>query len=104
MFWVTEAAPSVFTDENGFAYAQWTADRRIAVVYLTGIGSNRRLSWEARIGGRRAEPLFLGLTPGFIGLGQANLGLAEGLEAGDSTLEVIVAGASSPSVRLKIPE
>jgi uncharacterized protein (TIGR03437 family) len=104
MFWVTEAAPSLFTDENGFAYAQWTADRRIAVVYLTGIGSNRRLSWEARIGGRRAEPLFLGLTPGFIGLGQANLGLAEGLEAGDSTLEVIVAGASSPSVRLKIPE
>lgn len=103
MFWVTEAAPAVFADASGFAYAQWTADRRIAVVYLTGIGTNRRLSWEALIGGRRAEALFLGLTPGFIGLGQANLGLPEGIQAGESSLEIRVAGASSPPLRLLIP-
>lgn len=103
MFWVTEAAPAVFTDANGFAFVQLSEDRRIAVVYLTGIGTNRRLSWRASIGGKPAEPLFLGLTPGFIGLGQANLGLPEGMEPGESTLEIIVAGASSPMVRIAIP-
>jgi uncharacterized protein (TIGR03437 family) len=103
MFWVTEAAPSVFTDANGFAFVQLSDDRRIAVIYLTGIGTNPRLSWRASVGGRPAEALFLGPTPGFIGLGQANLGLPEGLAAGISTLEVVVAGASSPAVRIMIP-
>lgn len=103
MFWVSEAAPAVFADSNGIAFAQWSEDRRIAVVYLTGIGTNRRLSWEALIGGRRAQPLFLGATPGFIGLGQANLGLPEGMQPGESTLEIRVAGASSPALKLLIP-
>ena len=103
MFWVTEAAPAIFADGDGRAFAQFSDDRRIAVVYLTGIGTNRRLSWEARVGGRKAEALFLGATPGFIGLGQANIGLPEGLVPGEWPLEITVSAALSPPVRLLVP-
>ena len=103
MFWVTEAAPAVFADASGRAFAQFTEDRKIVVVYVTGIGTDRTLAWEATIGGRRAESLYLGPTPGFVGLGQANLGLPEGLVGDEWPLEISVSGVLSPTSRLVRP-
>ena len=103
MFWVTEAAPAVFADASGRAFAQFTEDRKIVVVYVTGIGTDRTLAWEATIGGRRAESLYLGPTPGFVGLGQANLGLPEGLVGDEWPLEISVSGVLGPTSRLVRP-
>ncbi|MCX6611973.1 MAG: N-acetylmuramoyl-L-alanine amidase, partial [Acidobacteria bacterium] len=87
MFWVTEAAPAAFVAQNFDDGALNSLEKpvkagRPLVVYLTGIGVDRRLPWEARIGGLVAEGLFLGTTPGFIGLGQANLIVPEAIGAG----------------------
>ncbi len=103
MFWVTEAAPAVFADASGRAFAQFSEDRKVVTVYLTGIGTDRRTPWEATIGGRKAAGLYLGATPGFIGLGQANLGLPEGLTGSEWALEINVSGVLSPAVRLALP-
>ena len=103
MFWVTEAAPAVFADSGGRAFAQFSEDRKVVTVYLTGIGTDRRLPWAATIGGRKAAALYLGATPGFIGLGQANLGLPEGLTEREWALEISVSGVVSPTVRLALP-
>jgi len=58
----------------------------------------------ASIGGRAAEALFLGLTPGFVGLAQANLKLPP-LEAGDHAVVVTVGGVNSngPLVTVQAP-
>ena len=103
MFWVTETAPAVFADASGRAFAQFTEDRKIVVVYVTGLGTDRTLAWEATIGGRRAQGLYLGATPGFIGLGQANLGLPDGLIGDEWPLEISVSGVASPTLRLVRP-
>ena len=92
-----------FSDGVGQALAQFSEDRKTVVVYVTGIGTDRRLPWEATIGGRKAQALYLGATPGFVGLGQANLGMPEGLEGNAWPLELSVSGAVSPTVRLALP-
>ena len=107
MFWVTEAAPAAFVAQNFDDGALNSLQRpvkagRPLVVYLTGIGVDRRLPWEARIGGQLAERLFLGATPGFIGLGQANLVVPEAIGAGEHPLVVIVSGVASPELRVAV--
>ncbi len=103
MFWVTEAAPAVFADGAGRAFAQFTEDRKIVTVYLTGIGTDRRMLWGATIDGRKATGQYLGAAPGFIGLGQANLELPQGLNGTEWPLEISVSGVTSPAVRLWLP-
>ena len=81
------------------------------VVYLTGQGlvdntvatgaaapaqplSRPRLPVSASIGGSEATVLFLGLSPGFIGLAQANL-LVPDLAPGDHPVVITIGGAAS---------
>ncbi len=107
MFWVTEAAPAAFVAQN---FDDGELNRlskpvkagRPLVVYLTGVGVNRQLPWEVRINGQSAERLFLGATPGFIGLAQANLVVPEAIEAGEHPLVVIVSGVASPELRVAV--
>jgi uncharacterized protein (TIGR03437 family) len=107
MFWITEAAPAGFAAQNfddgelNSALKPVRAGRPL-VVYLTGIGADRRLPWEASIAGIRAEGLFLGATPGFIGLAQANLIVPEATGAGDHPLIVTVSGVASPELRVAV--
>lgn len=84
------------------------------VVYLTGIGATSpavadgaaapaalvRASGTstASIGGRDAAIAFLGLTPGNVGLAQANLVVPAGLTSGDHPLTITLAGQTSKSV------
>jgi uncharacterized protein (TIGR03437 family) len=81
------------------------------VVYLTGIGSltttpldgvgapvsplaKATLSATATIGGADAPIQFLGLTPYFVGLAQANIQVP-GLAAGDYPMVITVNGVES---------
>lgn len=81
------------------------------VVYLTGLGeldnpvptgqpasadplSRPLAATSATIGGEDAEILFLGLTPDFVGLGQANLRMPD-LPAGDHAVEIRIGEATS---------
>jgi len=107
MFWVTEAAPAAFVAQNFDDGALNSLQKpvkagRPLVVYLTGIGVNRQVPWEVRIGGQKAEGLFLGATPGFIGLGQANVVVPEAIGAGEHPLVVIVSGVASPELRVAV--
>lgn len=107
MFWVTEAAPAAFAAQNfddGLLNTPQSPVKagRPLVVYVTGIGTNRNLPWEVRVGGLWAEGLYLGSTPGFLGLAQANLIVPETLGAGSHPLEVVVSGAASPELRVAV--
>jgi len=132
--WVTEAAPAIFTYGSGRAVAQNHDDGKLnapdaparpgsaVVVYLTSAGavsgvfpeagqptgSDRlypvRLPSSATLGGRPAGLLFLGLTPGFVGLYQANLVVPSGLSPGDHLLVITVSGAVSPPATITVAE
>jgi uncharacterized protein (TIGR03437 family) len=96
---------SVNTEENPSAAGD------PIVVYLTGQGhldhpiatgatapgdplSRPTLPASARIGDREARILFLGMTPGFIGLAQANL-IVPDLPAGDYPVLITIGGVPS---------
>ena len=107
MFWITEAAPAAFVAQNSDdgklnGLGQPVRAGRPLVVYLTGIGVGSRVAWEASIGGRKAEGIFLGATPGFVGLAQANLIVPESIEAGEHPLRVTVSGVASPELRVAV--
>jgi len=89
------------------------------VAYLTGIGSvnpgvvdgmptaNTPLSIpvnssRATIGGQNAPIRFIGLTPGFVGLAQANIGVPATLASGDYPLTVSVGNATSISALVSV--
>lgn len=88
------------------------------VVYLTGIGSltntpldgagaplaplaQATLSATATIGGANAPIQFLGLTPNFAGLAQANLQVPQ-LAAGDYPVVITVNGVASAPAMLSV--
>ncbi len=105
MIWVTEAAPAIFAaqnfdDDNLHSAANPVRPGRPLILYLTGIGIDRTLPWEARVDGASAQGLFLGPAPGFIGLGQANVAVPTNLNPGEHRLEIIVSGAASPAIAL----
>jgi uncharacterized protein (TIGR03437 family) len=102
---VQNADGSVNTEENPAAAGD------PIVVYLTGQGhldhpiatgatapgdplSRPTLPASARIGDREARILFLGMTPGFIGLAQANL-IVPDLPAGDYPVLIAIGGVPS---------
>ncbi len=119
LFWVTEAVPSVFLYDGNRAIATNgnspvlngpeapAAPGSAVVVYLTGVGATNadgsaRLPWSATIGGRDAGRLYLGATPGFPGLFQANLTVPEGLPAGDHAVVISVSGTPSGAALLAV--
>jgi uncharacterized protein (TIGR03437 family) len=93
---------------------------RVIVLYLTGQGlvdppvdagqpapldtlSWASLPYKANIGGKDAQVLFLGLTPAFIGLAQANILIPADAQTGDDTVAFItIAGQSSNTVTISV--
>ncbi len=123
------AAPGILTYGSNHAVAQNpdsslnAADAPIApgsylTVYLTGIGpldntpadgagaplsplANATLSHSAFIGGLPATISFLGLAPGFVGLGQANI-LVPNASPGERPLSITIGGVASNSAIVSI--
>jgi len=126
---VSAAGPGVFmwdvnravaTDAGGTLLTAANPARAgsVIVVYLTGIGgvsntpldgagapvsplARASLAFSATIGGVDAPVQFLGLTPYFAGLAQANLQVPQ-LAAGDYPLVITVDGNSSAVVTIRV--
>ena len=90
----------------------------MVIVYMTGQGevtnpvatgvqapqsplSQARLPVTATVGGRSAEVLFAGLTPGYVGLLQVNLRVPE-LSSGDHPVVVTIGGVASNSALITV--
>ena len=129
-FTVTGAAPAIFNN-NGQAAAQNNdashsantpdnpaASGSVVTVYLTGQGavdnpvsdgtaapasplSKAKASSSATIGGANATVEFLGLTPGFAGLAQANLKVPD-LPDGDYPAVITVGGRTTASAVISV--
>jgi len=126
---IDAAAPGIFQWDGNLAVATDAAGTLLAadhpasagsviVVYLTGIGSltntpldgagapvsplaKATLSATATIGGVNAPIQFLGLTPNFVGLAQANLQVPQ-LAAGDYPVVITVNGVASAPAMLSV--
>jgi uncharacterized protein (TIGR03437 family) len=128
---VVSAGPSIFQDTSNHAVAQDAgagyatnsdthpaAAGSVVVVYLTGLGavdhpvpdgavtpgsplSNATGTPSATIGGKNATVQFLGLTPGYAGLAQANIQVPS-LANGDYPLVITVGGYVSSSATLSV--
>ena len=126
---IDAAAPGIFRMDGNRAVATdslgtlLTADHpapagSVIVAYLTGIGSltttpldgagaplsplaGATLSATATIGGANAPIQFLGLTPYYVGLAQANLQVPQ-LAAGDYPVVITVNGVASAPAMLSI--
>jgi uncharacterized protein (TIGR03437 family) len=57
---------------------------------------------EASIDGARADVLYSGLAPGYLGLYQVNIQLPADLTPGVRNLSLLVGGARSNAVRLAV--
>src|SRR6202162_6561569 len=128
---VVSAGPSIFQDTSNHAIAQDAAAGyatnstthpaaagSVVVVYLTGLGpvdhsvpdgattpgsplSNATGTPSATIGGVNAPVQFLGLTPGYAGLAQANIQVPS-LATADYPLVITVGGYVSSSAALSV--
>ena len=128
---VVSAGPSIFQDTSNHAIAQDAgagyatnstahpaASGSVVVVYLTGLGpvdhsvadgaaspdsplSNATGTPSATIGGVNAPVQFLGLTPGYAGLAQANIQVPS-LATGNYPLAITVGGYVSSSAALSV--
>lgn len=131
-FTVATSAPGIFQNTSNHAVAQnasagYTlntssapaATGSVVVVYMNGQGpldnpvldgtqtpttplSKATGSWAATIGGVNATVQFLGMTPGFTGLAQANIQVPSGLGTADYPLVITVGGYLSSSAMLSI--
>ena len=129
-FTVVTSAPAIFQDSSNHAIAQNATDSSLnstgnpvasgayLVVYLTGQGalnnavadgtaapdsplSTATATATATIGGTSATVQFLGLTPGFTGLAQANI-LVPSLATADYPLVITVGGYVSISTFVSV--
>lgn len=129
-FTVVASAPGIFQDTSNHAIAQNASDNStnsesnpvasgaVLVVYLTGQGplnhavadgaatpdsplSSATATATATIGGTTATVQFLGLTPGFTGLAQANI-LVPALASADYPLVITVGGIVSASAVVSV--
>lgn len=97
MFWVTEAAPAIFVAQN---FSDSLVNREsqpvrageALILYTTGIGTSTTLPWRVEWNGESIPALYLGPTPGFLGLSQANLIVPPQSTAGTHRVRVIVSG------------
>jgi len=128
---VVSAGPAIFQDTSNHAVAQDAgagyatnstthpaASGSVVVVYLTGLGpvdhavadgdatpgsplSNATGTTSASIGGVNAPVQFLGLTPGYAGLAQANIQVPN-LATGNYPLVITVGGYVSSSASISV--
>jgi uncharacterized protein (TIGR03437 family) len=107
MFWVTEATPGIFLAQNhsdggvNSPSAPVRAGEAI-VAYMTGIGTDRNLPWQVLWDGQPIDALYLGPTPGFAGLAQANLVVPSQTEPGTHRLRVRVSGVPSQEIPVSV--
>ena len=127
---VVPAAPGIFQWSGSRAAAQnqdYTPNTEtnpaeagsVIIVYLTGIGSvdnpvpdgqgalanplsRATLSAAATIGGRAAIIEFIGLSPGFVGLAQANIRVPADLDSGDYPVVISVNGTNSKAATVSV--
>lgn len=120
---VVSAGPGLFTLSNGDAIVQNAPSYSLntqsnpapagstIVAYLTGSGPvspamtdgvptpnslvQSTLPWAATIGSSQAQVSFIGLTPGFVGLVQANIVVPPTMAAGTYPLVVSIGGEAS---------
>jgi uncharacterized protein (TIGR03437 family) len=116
-------ARAVVVNQDGSINSALNPARRgsVVVAYLTGIGPTQpavltgqaapgaepfarpTLAATATIGGAPAEVLFLGLTPGFVGLAQANLTIGGGAQTGaDVPVTIDVGGYRAPELLIAV--
>lgn len=130
-FAVVSTSPAIFQDTSNHAIAQNAVDNStnsdsapvaagdVIVVYLTGQGpvdhpvadgtptpnsplSNATGTPKATIGGMSATVQFLGLTPGFAGLAQANIVVPSALATAGYPLVITVGGFVSASATISV--
>jgi uncharacterized protein (TIGR03437 family) len=130
-FTVVTNAPGIFQDTSNHAIAQNATDNStnsdsapvasgdVLVVYLTGQGalnnpvadgtatpdsplSSATATATATIGGENATVQFLGLTPGYTGLAQANIVVPSSLATADYPLVITVGGYVSTSAEVSV--
>jgi uncharacterized protein (TIGR03437 family) len=131
IFTVVSSSPGIFQDTSNNAIAQNGVDNStnsdsdpvaagaVLVVYLTGQGalnnpvpdgtatpdsplSSATAAATATIGGVAATVQFLGLTPGFTGLAQANILVPSSLGTADYPLVITVGGYVSASAMVSV--
>ena len=93
------------------------APNTVAVVYLTGLGAVTPAvsdgnttsgtavpvaGFNATLAGQPVALLYLGLTPGVVGFGQANIQIPGGLAAGSYPFVVTIGGRSSGSATIYV--
>ena len=128
-FTVLPSAPGLFLSGASHAIAQnqdgtlndsshAAAPATILVVYLTGQGpldnavvtgaaapsqplSRATQPFSAMIGGQNAPIQFLGLTPGYVGLAQANIAVPT-LSPGDYPLVITIAGVAGKAANVSV--
>jgi uncharacterized protein (TIGR03437 family) len=108
MFWVTEAAPGIFLAQNHADSQVNGAGTPVRageplVVYVTGIGTGAFLAaapWHIAWDDVEIEGLYLGPTPGFPGLSQANLIVPPQSSLGTHRLRVVVSGVPSREIQI----
>jgi uncharacterized protein (TIGR03437 family) len=129
-FVVTPEAPGIFQDSSNNAAAQNSSYQAVTsknpaaagstvIVYLTGIGTvnnpvadgaaaptaplaQATAKYSANIGGVSAKVDFLGLSPGFAGLAQANIEVPPTLATGTYPLTITVGGLVSASAQIAV--
>ncbi len=125
-FQVAQTAPRIFMigaphaaalNQDGTVNTRQAPETRgnVITIFLTGLGgldpavgtaqvaplsplSRPAATSSATIGGLPAEALFVGLTPGFIGLAQANVRIPEGVAAGTDVPVTLQVGVERSNV------
>ena len=100
-------APGVFFDPASGLGAVIDRGQRIFEVYATGLGpiaANGQTSQtvQANAGGVEATVLYSGAAPGFAGLYQVNVKVADGVPSGAQNLVLRAAGVTSNIVKIDV--
>jgi len=123
-FTVVGAAPGIFAITNADGSANGSsspaASGMVVTVYLTGIGpvdnpvdtgaaassmpvSTATLRSSATVNGVPATVQFLGLTPGSVGLAQANIVIPPGVN-GTAPLQIVIGGSGSNMASISVTQ
>ncbi|MBI3694203.1 MAG: hypothetical protein HY238_05105, partial [Acidobacteria bacterium] len=101
-------SPTNAVPRGGFLIAYLTGQGPLSVPVPTGQAAPASPLAEvtstatAAIGGVPAQILFVGLTPGLVGVAQANIAVPSSVPAGDQSLVITIAGQPANSALVSI--